>query len=558
MLLCHAPEADVLLILSLFACTPDPTETGGTSTDTAELSDSASDSADSAGDSGDSLPTICADGAPPVPWADAVESEALRDLAADFVVETEAGEWRLSEHWSGCDNYLIIPSEPTQTQGTSELLWYRRTDTEDLFARLPENTYLIFVSNSSNDEDRALDFEELQDGIERFENDLSEEEVEALEARIVRASSGVSKIGGWLEESLQNPGWGVGIDRFQRIRYVGSFANPERYNSNIGWFDSDISMAANEAIYYNFEATRQAALDEVNATVISLFAGEVISDPGWAGVVGKVTVELPDAATMATFDTMEWDHSLLCEGEGEYGYCPAWDYLNWLWLCDSAGENCNTEVGRWITTYHREGRWVHDMSAALPLFAAGGSFTFAYYTQQPYEVWLDMRLSNVGKSARPDEMTTLFGGGGATATYNDRDPIVVNIPADAQKVELAIVFSGHGQVDSPENCAEFCNFDHHFGVNGTDNQLEFPEAGSGYGCMEQVNIGTVPNQYGTWWYGRNGWCPGLEVPVRTLDVTAQINLGADNSFTYAAYKEGAPYDNGGANLLLTSWVVVSK
>ena len=33
---------------------------------------------------------------------------------------------------------------------------------------------------------------------------------------------------------------------------------------------------------------------------------------------------------------------------------------------------CDYEVGHWITSYHREGRWVHDVSGILPIFAAGG------------------------------------------------------------------------------------------------------------------------------------------------------------------------------------------
>lgn len=556
--------------LTLAACTPVDdgdvvAETGAHTDDTDDVTVDTDSGEEETGsetgdDTGTALPTVCADGAPAVPWTEAVESERLLDLAADFVLETADGDWRLSEHWTGCDTYLVIPSEPTQTQGTSDPLWSVKNDTKALLEALPDNAYLIFVSSNRTDEDIAADFEELEKGFSRYENDHTEEEVAAVQARIVRVTSKVSGIDGWLEDSLQNPGWGVGIDRFQRIRYIGSFANPERYNSDIGWFDSDISMAANEAVYYNFEATRQAALDEDGATVVNLWNGTVISDPGWAGVVGKVTVELPDTATMATFDTMQWDHALLCEGDGEYGECPAWDYLNWLWLCDSAGENCNVEVGRWITTYHREGRWVHDMSAMLPLFAEGGSYTFAYYTQQPYQVYLDLRLSNSGKAARPVELTSMFTGGAATDTYNERDPLLLSVPADAAKVELAVVFSGHGQVSdgSGGNCAEFCDFDHHFGVNGTDNELSFSEAGSTYGCMEQTGDGTVPNQYGTWWYGRNGWCPGKEVPVRLFDITSQVSLGAENTFTYAAYKEGEAYNNGGANLLLSSWLVISR
>ena len=40
----------------------------------------------------------------------------------------------------------------------------------------------------------------------------------------------------WLHDVMADPGWGVGIDRFQRIRYIGSYADPERYDSTVGWF----------------------------------------------------------------------------------------------------------------------------------------------------------------------------------------------------------------------------------------------------------------------------------------------------------------------------------
>jgi hypothetical protein len=110
----------------------------------------------------------------------------------------------------------------------------------------------------------------------------------------------------------------------------------------------------------------------------------------------------------------------------------------------------------------------------------------------------------------------------------------------------------------PENCAEFCNVNHHFLVNGHDNVQSFPDAGRGTDCMENVDIGTVPNQYGTWWYSRGGWCPGLEVPMVVTDVTAQVTLGADNVFEYHADYGGAPYASTGANIDLRSWVVISR
>ena len=77
--------------------------------------------------------------------------------------------------------------------------------------------------------------------------------------------------------------------------------------------------------------------------------------------------------------------------------------------------------------------------------------------------------------------------------------------------------------------------------------------------MNQVDEGTVPNQYGTWWYGRSNWCPGREVEVKTIDITDQINLGADNDFTYEGYlRDDEYFTDGGANIRMNSWLVVHR
>ena len=64
---------------------------------------------------------------------------------------------------------------------------------------------------------------------------------------------------------------------------------------------------------------------------------------------------------------------------------------------------CGTEVGRWITTYHREGRWVHDISPMLSYLEQGGTQTFRFYSSQTYTTSIDFRLSNRGKQAAPQE-----------------------------------------------------------------------------------------------------------------------------------------------------------
>jgi hypothetical protein len=126
-------------------------------------------------------------------------------------------------------------------------------------------------------------------------------------------------------------------------------------------------------------------------------------------------------------------------------------------------------------------------------------------------------------------------------------------------VELATVITGHG-MSNPGNCAEFCDTDHHFYVNGNDNVRDFPMAGNQLGCQDQIVEGTVPNQYGTWWYGRGGWCPGKQVDVVMIDVTDQVLLGQENTFDYEGFYMGMIYTGGDnwRNIRLDSWLVISR
>ena len=52
--------------------------------------------------------------------------------------------------------------------------------------------------------------------------------------------------------------------------------------------------------------------------------------------------------------------------------------------------------------------------------------------------------------------------------------------------------------------------------------LLFGPIGTALGCTMRVKEGAVPNEHGTWLYGRGGWCDGLQVNPWRTDITKQV------------------------------------
>lgn len=579
-------------------------------------------------------------------WQDGGDAEnpKLKTLVADFTIKTTEGPWTLSENWTGCETFLFIPSVPNQASGWPTPLWDR--DHRPLIRNLPDNAHVFFIS-SETDWKTYIDpmIEEMTSAIDAQTN------ADDLRPRVHFVKKGVTEQDNWVEQYLRSPGWGFGIDRFQKLRDIGSFADAERYNSSYGWFEPNLSHASHEAIYYNFESDRIDDLEADDAFVVETFTGEVINDSGWSGVRGWVEIDLPDAATMAQYDGLTIDMDMTCDGDGEYGTCPAWDRITHLYICDQDLEptgaweteacqpyeaqidgicaydgipdgtacgseadcptttgtaamvtcdgvvpsvsadtqvcpcadvmnqpydgsrsctedglgfgecncSCNTELNRWITTYHREGAWDNDAHHALPWFQRGGKVELSYYSIDPWGVDIDLRFTSSGASELPTETYPLFTGGTFDSSYNDKyDPIEIDVPANASKVQLAVIISGHG-MSAQSNCAEFCNTEHRFFVNGEENLVEFdylngPDTTEW--CQNDVENGTVPNQYGTWFYARSNWCPGKEVAPIYIDITSQVTPGATNTFEYTGLRNGVLFSESGASISLSSFVTV--
>ncbi len=531
----------------------------------------------------------------------------LNAVATDFTLKLRGSEWTLSESFTGCDNYLFVRAEPRNADGP--WMW-ESEDHKDLLKALPFNTHLFFVpDDGTRDGDRAqLDVIEakMDDAISRLGQD--KQAWWGSTDRIHYVKDSVTEIDGWVGDYLRTPGWGFSIDRLQRIRDIGSLADGERYNGS--WFDSNLSHVAHEAIYNNAISDDHDALDaQTDVRVIETWTGQVVADPSWSGARGSITVEFPDSATMATYDGLTIDMNMTCEGEGEYGTCPAWDRITDMYVCDVATEDsnphaseactaavdtvpcgcadvmgtpydaartcaedgsgygecacsCNTLLNRWITTYHREGRWINDADHALAWFRRGGEFRFEYHSIDPWEIDIDLRFHDRGLPEQVEQTFPLFRGGNFDATYNDSYvPKTIEIPADAKRVELAVIVSGHGQA-APDNCAEFCNSQHHFLVNGVESMIDFPYLDdpslTGEFCQNDVANGTVPNQYGTWFYARSNWCPGKEVAPILVDVTASVTPGSPATFEYWGDRSGGGTHPGGASIVMDSFVVIHR
>jgi len=388
----------------------------------------------------------------------------------------------------------------------------------------------------------------------------------ALEASIpVTATLGGTRIG---VEAMA-------VDHAGRVREFGSIPFPFNNLLTDGGEQpvDNLLMVAYEAQYMHYEhlRDRQLAAQDAAGTVVRVPLYQAVwhDDPGWTGRRAIAEVDLPSGATMSEFDTLEVDFGMSCP-DNRRANCPAWDYLVYLYLCDKSNpDQCNVEFGRWITPYWSGGRWVTDLSPMLALINEGGKQRFGFWTVQRYKLDMTFRLSNRGKALVPKRAVPLLSGGDFHRDYNKRyHPLAFEMPDWAEKVEVVALVTGHGQRDD-EGCGEFCNHTHHIRVNGGAEHVKaHPTAGTLMGCADRVLDGVVPNQAGTWIFGRAGWCPGLDVPPWIIDITPEVRRGQTNILTYKALFNGQDYvsrangdpntpppDGYDARIEVTSWLV---
>ncbi|XP_032415423.1 uncharacterized protein LOC116717881 isoform X1 [Xiphophorus hellerii] len=322
-------------------------------------------------------------------------------------------------------------------------------------------------------------------------------------------------------QTTPSPNFFMSIDQQGALAETGWFLYPSF--SFINW----------QAQWFEFAAGLRNKIQSP-AKIIPVF--DQVTMQGDKGAVA--TVELP--ADVWDFDALELDASLSCPGRRDSS-CAEWDHTVQLFVCcDQLSPYCNTELGRWITAFRRgTGHWLTDVSPLIPVLDSS-KCTFTMKTvpwAKPWVASLNLRFSvsnhtdeDVAK-LHPFKVTPLFSGGTFDKNYNKRyQPTKILIPSFTKKVELYAVITGHG---SDENgCGEFCVTSHHFVINGVYNNTHtFDTAGTALGCTMRVKDGAVPNEHGTWLYGRGGWCDGLQVDPWRVDVTKQLNMSDFDSNT---------------------------
>lgn len=516
------------------------------------------------GDAGDACAGQACAEPPAADFSPGPYGTSPRDVAGPFTIQTTTGEWDFRKNWTGRDSYVFLIHSPGAVVygGTDySAALFKQSLAKELLAKSPRDVHYFFLPRATGQAGWAA----VRDA---WAAELASADP-AWQSRVHFSDTGARDQPSWIGELARYridtalpyeryDALAFAIDPAQRIREVGMLGT-----LTSGGVAPKLAYLANEPTYYAMERAREAALAADKAVVIPLAKGKVVYD------TLDVDVDLPPASAMAGFDTMEVDLGLDCDHHRD-GECGAWDYLSGLALCDApgdggdpdAGATCSTEIARWITPYWREGRWVTDVSGMLALVQSGGRTRMRWWAtgqfdprKTNYTVSLSLRLSNHGKGRRPTRAIPLWTGGAWNAGYDAAHPDKqVAVPATAKAVELYVLGTGHGA--ATDNCAEFCDHEHHFVVGGKESVLSFPGAATSTGCAADVGKGVVPNQHGTWYFGRGGWCPGRDVAPWVVDVTSAVAKGGDTPLRYTTTYGGAPVTVDRGVIALSSYLVV--
>jgi len=442
-------------------------------------------------------------------------------------------EWNLEQNWTGNESYIFIHFDANVS--SSSALWGSSTR-EQLLTTSPNNVHYFFISNRTQYESDMVQMKEIYDEIlEEF----SLEDQNHWNNHLHFINEKTSNLNNWLSTVLTGK-FALAIDSFQQIREIGYLGNPATFSGTY------IHYLAHEALYFDYENN---TFSETNNSYneITIFEREHYTG-GWAASISQV-FDVPNQQELSQYNKMEVELLRGCP-DANMNYsdagCDDYDRIARLYFCDLDGSNCY-EIAKWITPFDRQPHSLTDISPFLSILRSNENEQKILKFQEsgwPNSLLtIKLRLYNgVNENGYAQAIYPLWNN---TVQFNpdyeeNRPAQVFSVPSNATKVEFVSYISGHGWGSAGcFNCCEFCNSRHVFSINGGVYEFNqsFPNASSNTHCMDPGTIqttGVIPNQYGTWGYGRAGWCPGRDVKPFIMDITEHIIAGDDNVIDYNA------------------------
>lgn len=438
--------------------------------------------------------------------------------------------WNFENEWNGEESYIFITVGPAN----STALW-SANDMTELLEKSPDNVHYFFLSNRTS---YATDITQKKSVFDFLLNAFSEEEQEHWKKHLHFVPDKCDSH----SQEFTDAVCGIranSIDRFQRWRQVGYLGNPANFQGTY------LSYLAHEALYFNYEHNAIYQPD-LNYDEIVVFEKEYYTG-GWAATISEL-VEFPTLDELNNYSGMSIELLRGCpDANGNYSDagCDDYDRIARGFICDEDGNNCN-EIARWVTPFDRQPHHLTDISSFMSMIKPGGNKIVKFQESGWPNSLLTMKFRFYHNESSedlitPQEYHKMWIG---TFPFNpdfdtNREPIIFEVPDNATKVEFVSYITGHGwSCAGTFQCAEFCNSRHMLSLNGGlyDFDISFPNGDDNDYCLqpEAMLDGAIPNQYGTWGYGRAGWCPGQDISPWVTDITNHVSIGDENVMEYSA------------------------